>query len=142
MSATLSSPLMRAVRFKHTIDYTQADFTEGQERYDVILDTKTNRSPFKYLSVLNPGGTYVTVGGLPPRLFQLLLFGPIIRWLTQKSMRLVGLRPNKDLAYVNELWAAGQLKPAIDGPYPLSDVPRLIQYFGAGQQSRQGRYCP
>ncbi|WP_299492419.1 NAD(P)-dependent alcohol dehydrogenase [Acaryochloris sp. IP29b_bin.137] len=61
--------LMRSVGFTHTIDYTQTNFTEGQERYDVILDTKTNRSPFKYLPVLNPGGIYVTVGGLTPRLF-------------------------------------------------------------------------
>ena len=99
----------------------------------MILDTKTNHSPFKYLPVLNPGGTYVTVGGLTPRLFQVLLFGPIIRWLTQKTVHLVNLQPNKDLAYVNELLAAGQLKPEIDGPYHLSDVPRLIQYFGAGQ---------
>jgi len=45
----------------------------------------------------------------------------------------VGLQPNKDLAYVNELFTAGQLKPAIDGPYPLSEVPKLIGYFGAGQ---------
>lgn len=125
--------LMRSVGFTHTIDYTQTDFTAGQERYDLILDTKTNRSPFKYLSVLKPGGTYVTVGGLTPRLFQLLLFGPIIRWLTQKTVRLVALQPNKDLAYINELLAAGQLKPIIDGPYPLSEVPRLIQYFGTGQ---------
>lgn len=125
--------LMRSVGFTRTIDYTQTDFTAGQERYDLILDTKTNRSPFKYLPVLNPGGTYVTVGGLTPRLLQVLLFGPMIRWLTQKTVRLVSLQPNKDLAYINELLAAGQLKPAVDGPYPLSDVPRLIQYFGAGQ---------
>lgn len=75
----------------------------------------------------------MTVGGLTPRLFQVLLFGPVIRWLTQKTVRLVSLQPNKDLAYVNELFAAGQLKPAIDGPYYLSEVPRLIQYFGTGQ---------
>ncbi|MDJ0594001.1 MAG: NAD(P)-dependent alcohol dehydrogenase [Pleurocapsa sp. MO_226.B13] len=125
--------LMRSVGFTRTIDYTQTDFTESEERYDMILDTKTNHSPFKYLPVLNPGGTYVTVGGLTPRLFQVLLLGPIIRWLTQKTVHLVNLQPNKDLAYVNELLAAGQLKPEIDGPYHLSDVPRLIQYFGAGQ---------
>lgn len=117
--------LMHSVGFTHTLDYTQTDFTVGQERYDLILDTKTTRSPFQYLQVLNPGGTYVTVGGLTSRLFQVLLFGPVIHWLTQKSVRVVGLQPNKDLAYMNELFAAGQLKPAIDGPYPLSDVPRL-----------------
>ncbi|MEM6451766.1 MAG: NAD(P)-dependent alcohol dehydrogenase [Cyanobacteria bacterium P01_D01_bin.105] len=125
--------LMRSLGFTHTIDYTQTDFTEGPERYDMILDTKTNRSPFKYLPVLKPGGTYVSVGGLTPRLLQVLLFGPIIRRLTQKSVRLVGLQPNKDLDYINELLVAKQLKPVIEGPYPLSEVPRLIQHFGAGQ---------
>ncbi len=125
--------LMRSLGFTHTIDYTQTDFTEGQERYDLILDTKTNRSPCKYLQVLNPGGTYVTVGGLMPRLLQVLLFGQITRRFTQKTVRLVGLQPNKDLTYTNELFAAGQLKPVIDGPYSLSEVPRLIQYFGTGQ---------
>ncbi|MEM6437645.1 MAG: NAD(P)-dependent alcohol dehydrogenase [Cyanobacteria bacterium P01_D01_bin.115] len=125
--------LMRSVGFTHTIDYTQTDFTEGPERYDLILDAKTNRSPFKYLPVLKPGGIYVTVGGLTPRLLQVALFGPLIYRLTSKRVHLVNLQPNKDLAYVNELVAAGQLKPAIEGPYPLSEVPRLIQYFGAGQ---------
>ena len=57
----------------------------------------------------------------------------MIRWLTQKTVRLVNLQPNKDLAYVNELFAASQLKPTIDGPYLLNDAPRLIQYFGEGQ---------
>ena len=126
-------PLMRSVGFAHTIDYTQTDFTEGSERYDMILDTKTNRSPFKYLSVLKPGGIYVTVGGLTPRLLQVALLGPLIRRLTSKRVHLVNLQPNKDWAYVNELLATGQLKPAIEGPYPLNEVPRLIEHFGAGQ---------
>lgn len=83
--------------------------------------------------MLKPGGTYVTVGGLTPKLLQVFLFGPIIRWLTQKRIHLVNLQPNKDLTYVNELLTTGQLKPAIEGPYPLSEVPRLIQHFGTGQ---------
>ena len=125
--------LMRSLGFTQTIDYTQADFTKGSERYDMILDTKTNRSPFKYLSVLKPGGIYVTVGGLTPRLLQVALFGPIVRKLTSKRMHLVNLQPNKDLAYINKLLTASQLKPVIEGPYPLSEVPRLIQHFGEGR---------
>ena len=124
---------MRSVGFTHTIDYTQTDFTAEQAQYDIILDTKTNRSPFKYLLVLKPGGIYVTVGGLTPRLLQVALLGPLIQKLTSKRVHLVNLQPNKDWAYVNELLAARQLKPAIEGPYPLGDVPKLLQHFGAGQ---------
>ncbi len=94
---------------------------------------ETNRSIFNYLRALNPGGTYVTVGGLTPRLLQALLLGPIIRLLTGKDVRLVGLKPNKDLAYVNQLFEASKIKPVLDGFHKLSEVPRLIQYFGEGK---------
>lgn len=124
--------LMRSLGFTQTIDYTQTDFTTGPQRYDLILDTKTNRFPLRYLRVLNPGGTYVTVGGLTPNLLQILLLGPFVRWLTQKDMRLVVLKPNKDLAEVNRLFEAGQLVPQIDGPYSFSQIPALVQYFGGG----------
>ncbi|NIV44561.1 zinc-binding dehydrogenase, partial [Candidatus Bathyarchaeota archaeon] len=37
-----------------------------------------------------------------------------------------------DLAYMNELFEAGKIKPVIDGPYKLSEVPEALRYFGAG----------
>jgi len=45
------------------VDFLMEDFTRGGERYDLILDVKTNRSPLAYARALSPGGTYVTVGG-------------------------------------------------------------------------------
>ena len=77
---------------------------------------KTNRSPFAYLRALNPNGTYVTVGGSIPRLLQALVMGPLASRLYHKHLRLVGLRPDKDLNYINELFEAGKLQPVIDGP--------------------------
>ncbi len=125
--------MMRSIGFVQTIDYTQEDFTENKECYDLILDTKTNRSIFKYLRVLRPQGTYVTVGGSTARLFQALFLGPIIRMFSKKRIRLVNLKPNKDLDYINELFEAGQVKPVLDGPYKLSEGPEAIQYFGEGK---------
>ncbi|MGK7929246.1 MAG: NAD(P)-dependent alcohol dehydrogenase [Spirulina sp.] len=122
--------MMRAIGFTQTIDYTREDFTQSQQHYDLILDTKTNRSIFKYLRVLRPQGIYVTVGGATPQLFQVLFLGPIARLFGKKKVCLVNLKPNKDLDSINELIKAGKLKPAIDGPYPLSEVPEVIQYFG------------
>ena len=57
--------LLRSVGFDHVIDYEREDFTKNGQRYDLILDTKTNRSPFTYARSLNPDGRYVTVGGSP-----------------------------------------------------------------------------
>jgi hypothetical protein len=41
--------------------------------------------------------------------------GPFTWRLYHKHLRLVGLRPNKDLNYMNELFEAGKLQPVIDG---------------------------
>ena len=125
--------MMRSIGCVQTIDYTQEDFTQNKQCYDLILDTKTNRSIFKYMGVLNPHGTYVTVGGSTLRLFQALFLGPIIRLFSKKRVRLVNLKPNKDLDYMNELFEAGKVKPLIDGLYKLSEVPQAIQYFGLGK---------
>ncbi|MEM7531944.1 MAG: NAD(P)-dependent alcohol dehydrogenase [Chloroflexota bacterium] len=125
--------MMRSVGFEHLIDYKQEDFTKNGQQYDLILDTKTTRFPFDYTRVLAPNGRYVTVGSTTPRIFQMLFFGPIIRRLQQKQISIVGLKTNKGLDYANELFEAGHLKPIIDGPYPLADVPQCLQYFGEGK---------
>ena len=125
--------MMRSLGFDQVIDYTQEDFTKKGQRYDLILDTKTNRSIFEYTRVLSPNGIYVTVGGATARLFQAFFLGPIVRMFSKKNARVVALKPNKDLDYMNELFEAGKVKPVIDGPYKLSEAPKAIQYFGEGK---------
>ena len=124
--------MMRSMGFDHVIDYTQEDFTKNGQCYDLILDVKTNRSIFDYTRALSPNGIYVTVGGAMTRLFQAFFLGPLISMISKKKIRIVGLKPNKDLAYMNELFEAGKVKPVIDGPYKLSEVPEAIRYFGEG----------
>jgi NADPH:quinone reductase-like Zn-dependent oxidoreductase len=124
--------MLRAMGADHVIDYLKEDFTEGGKGYDLILDVRTNRSPFAYARALNLNGTYVTVGGSIPRLLQALVLGPVISRLSKKHVRLVGLRPNKDLAYMNELFEAGKLQPVMDGPYTLADLAEAFRLFGRG----------
>lgn len=125
--------LMRTYGCDRVIDYQKEDFTAGGDRYDLILDTKTNRSLFKYLRVLHPNGRYVTVGGTTDRLSQTLLLGAPIRKFSNQDARIVTLNPNQDLEYVNELVEASKVHPAIDGPYQLEEIPKLIHYFGTGK---------
>ncbi len=124
--------IMRSLGFDQVIDYTQEDFTKKGQRYYLILDTKTNRSIFEYTRVLSPNGIYVTVGGATARLFQAFFLGPIVRMFSKKNVRVVALKPNKDLDYMNELFEAGKVKPVIDGPYKLSEAPKAIRHFGEG----------
>jgi NADPH:quinone reductase-like Zn-dependent oxidoreductase len=124
--------MLRAMGADHAIDYLKEDFTASGRRYDLILDAKTDRSPFAYTRALTPNGTYVTVGGSIPRLLQTLAMGPLIARLCHKHLRIVGLKPNKDLAYINELFEAGKLRPVLEGPYKLADLPEAFRRFGTG----------
>ena len=126
---------MREMGFDHIIDYKREDFTTNGQKYDVILDAKTNRSPFAYARSLQPGGVYATVGGTVPRLLQALIWRSWIGRFQNKRMRIVALRANQGLDYINELFEAGRIQCVIDGPYPLEEVPRLIRYFGEGKHT-------
>jgi NADPH:quinone reductase-like Zn-dependent oxidoreductase len=124
--------MLRSLGFDHVMDYTKEDFTRNEHQYDLILDVKTNRSIFDYPRALRPGGIYVTVGGSLARLFQAFILGPLISALTKKKIAIVALKPNKDLAYLNQLFESGKIKPVIDGPYTLADVPKTFRLFGEG----------
>jgi len=125
--------LLRSIGFDHVIDYMREDFTKNGQHYDLILDVKTNRSVFDYMRALSSHGIYVTVGGSTSRLLQALLLGPWISLFSTKSVHVVFLKVNKDLAYMNELYEAGKVKPVIDGPYKLSEVPEAMRNFVEGK---------
>ena len=124
--------MMRSIGFDHVINYKQEDFTKNGQCYDLILDVKTNRPVCHYARALCPDGIYVTVGGSMVRLLQALLLGPWISMISKKKIRIVGLKQNKDLAYMNELFEAGKIKPVIDEPYKLEEVPEAFRHFGEG----------
>ena len=125
--------MLRSIGFDHVIDYTREDFTKNGRCYDLILDVKTNRSMFNYTRALCANGIYVTVGGSMGRLFQALLLGPFISMISKKHIRIVSLKPNKDLVYMNELFEAGKIKPVIEGPYKLDQFPEAFRIFDEGE---------
>ena len=125
--------MLRSMGFDHVIDYTKEDFTKNGKYYDLILDVKTNRSMFDYARALCRNGIYVTVGGSIARLFQALFLAPWISLIHKKYIRIVALKPNKDLVYMNELFETGKVKPVIDGPYKLDEVPEVFRIFGKGE---------
>jgi NADPH:quinone reductase-like Zn-dependent oxidoreductase len=125
--------LMRSLGAARVIDYTQTDFTTTGEQYDLILDIKTRRSILECARALRPGGRYVTMGGSMPRLLQMLLLIPWIVMTSSKRVAIVALKPNGDLAYLKELFEAGRLRPILDGPFKLSEVPQAMRRFAEGR---------
>jgi NADPH:quinone reductase-like Zn-dependent oxidoreductase len=49
-----------------------------------------------------------------------------------KKMGILMHKPNKDLAYMKELFEAGKVVPVIDRRYPLSETAEALRYFGEG----------
>ena len=94
-----------------------------------VLDAKTNRSAFAYARALTSNGVYVTVGGSISRLLQVLVLAPLIRIFQKKYLRIVALKTNKDLAYMNDLFEKGKIKAVIDGPYRLEQLPDAFRIF-------------
>jgi NADPH:quinone reductase-like Zn-dependent oxidoreductase len=125
--------MMRSIGFDHVIDYQKEDFTKNGKRYDLIVDTRTTRAPWEYVRCLNPGGTYATVGGPEMKaLLRILVAGWRMRLVSDKRLRLIGLKANRDLPYLNEQFESGNLVPVIDGPYTLSRGADAFRHFGSG----------
>ena len=125
--------MMKSLGFDHVLDYKKVDFTQTRERYDLILDCKTNKSVFSYLKALKPKGLYVTIGGTPTKLISVFLWGKLISLFTSKRLKILSLKPNEGLEHIGELLKQNKINCEIDGPYALEDTARLIQYFGDGR---------
>jgi NADPH:quinone reductase-like Zn-dependent oxidoreductase len=124
---------MRSIGADHVIDYTQEDFTQNGQQYDLILAANGYHPLSAYQRALSPDGTYVMTGGAMAQLFEAMLLGPLVSMTGNKKMGNVMAKPDKEnLAFMRELLEAGKVKPVIDRCYPLSEVAEAIRYLEAG----------
>jgi len=131
--STRNLDMVRSIGADHVIDYTQEDFTQNGQRYDLILAAGGYRSIFDYKRALIAKGIYVSTGGSMAQTFQAGLLGPWISMTGTKKMGAMLVRPNqKDLVLMKELLEAGKVVPVIDRRYPLSEVAEALRYYGQG----------
>ncbi|KSU85864.1 NADPH:quinone reductase [Fictibacillus enclensis] len=124
---------LKSIGADHVIDYTEEDFAQKGQFYDLILDVVGTRSIFDYKRVLNPKGRYVMIGGSTSRILQLLILGPMIYKTESKKMAILIHKPNKnDQNFLKELFVAGKLVPIIDRRYSLHQVEEAILHLGEG----------
>ncbi len=133
--STRNLDMARSIGADHVIDYTQEDFTNNGQRYDLIFDAVGNRWVSDYKRALSPNGICAVAGFTAlSRLFQVIFLGA---WVSMTGSKKIGLmktaKPNKDdLVFIQELLEAGKVIPVIDRCYPLSEVPDAIRYLEAG----------
>jgi NADPH:quinone reductase-like Zn-dependent oxidoreductase len=136
--STSKLELVRSLGADHLIDYSQADFTQTDQRYDLVLDNVLRHSLSRLLRVVNPKGTLVPNGGqFYKRWFAstgvLLIKAPLLSLFVPQRIRSVNEHPNqKDLLSLHELIEAGKLTPVVGSTYPLSRGREALAHFGAG----------
>jgi NADPH:quinone reductase-like Zn-dependent oxidoreductase len=128
----------RSIGADHVIDYTQEDFTQGRQRYDLMLDIAGNRSWSDCKRVLDDKATLVVVGGPKGNRW----IGPLSQALKLRLGSIGGSRrvvapflakiTKEDLVVLQELLEAGTVTPVIDRQYPLSEAPEALRYLGDG----------
>ncbi|MBI3972065.1 MAG: NAD(P)-dependent alcohol dehydrogenase [Chloroflexi bacterium] len=135
--STRNVELVRSIGADHVIDYTQEDFTQGRQRYDLILQLAGTRSPSDCRRALTPKGTLVLISGessgrwigAVDRIVKARALSPFV----SQTMVSFTVKPNKeDLQVLKELIEAGKITPVIDRTYPLSEVPKAIRYLEEG----------
>ena len=131
--STTKMAVVRALGADHVIDYTQEDFTQNSQRYDLILAANGYHPLSAYQRALTPQGMYVMTGGSTTQIFEAMLLGP---WRSRKDGQKMGntlAKPNqKDLIFMKDLLEAGKVTPVIDRRFPLHDVADAIRYLEAG----------
>jgi NADPH:quinone reductase-like Zn-dependent oxidoreductase len=128
---TRNLDMLRSMGADHVIDYTRNDFTQGGQRYDLILAVNAHRPLLNYRRALNPQGKCVVAGGSLSLIFQALLLAPLVsRFASQKTISVVmATTPRQDLLVIKDLLEAGKLVPVIDKCYPLSKTAEAIKYL-------------
>jgi NADPH:quinone reductase-like Zn-dependent oxidoreductase len=135
--STTKVDLVRSLGADHVVDYTQEDFAQGEQHYDVILDTGGHSSLSRLRRALTPKGTLVIVGaetngkwfGGFDRSIRAMLLS---RLVSQQLVAFVNSENHKDLIAIKELIEAGKVTPVIDRTFSLGETPKAMRYLEEG----------
>jgi NADPH:quinone reductase-like Zn-dependent oxidoreductase len=129
--STRKMDMVHSIGADHVIDYTQENFTQSRQRYDLILDNVGSHTFSDCRRALTPQGILVpNTGhagmGYVYKAFVLSLF------MRQHARPFFAIPKNEDLVVLKELMEAGKVTPVIDRTYPLSETPEAFRYLDEG----------
>jgi len=109
--STTNLELVKSLGADQVIDYTQEDFTQSGETYDVIFDAVGKLAPARGKKALKPGGVYINVHADSD-----------------------GCDKLENLLLLKELIEAGKINPVIDRVYPLEHIVEAHRYVEQGHK--------
>lgn len=111
--STANLELVRTLGAEKVIDYTQEDFTQSGETYDVIFDAVDKLPLSRAQAALKEGGVYLNVA---------------------RDSGSGGDLSADDLDTLRELCEAGSLRPVIDRVYPMEQIVEAHRYVESGHK--------
>jgi len=131
--STRNIELVRSLGADQVIDYTQEDFSQNGQQYDLIIAMGGYRSLSDYERVLAPEGIFVWAGGKLKGLFETMMFGS---WTAKKGKKkmtnLSHQQSQDDLVYITELMESGKVRSVIDRCFPLEETADAFRHYQAG----------
>jgi len=134
VTSTKNVDLVHSIGADHVVDYTVEDFTAGATRYDLILDNVGNHSMARTRRVLAPEGKLISNGGghANGKLVRTLRTMLVSMFVRGQAKPTVKTQNRDDLVALDELVAAGKIKPVVGGTYPLAEAPAAIGLVSSG----------
>jgi NADPH:quinone reductase-like Zn-dependent oxidoreductase len=131
VDSTEKLDMLREIGAEHVVDYTQEDFTQSGEAYDVIFDV-IGKSPFSgSIQSLKPNGRYLLAN---PRLLHMIRG----QWVSARGSKQVVFgaagQNAHDLITLTEMIEAGTIRPIVDRHYPLEQAAEAHRYVEAGHK--------
>lgn len=129
--STPRADFVKSIGADKVIDYTQEDFTQNGETYDLIFDIMNKSSFARCKDSLTPTGVYLLASFKMKQVFQMV-------WTSMTGGRKVvcALSEEKpaDLVIIKDLAEAGKIKAIIDKRYPLEQTAEAHRYVEKGHK--------
>ena len=132
--STNNLEMVKSLGADKVVDYTQEDFTQNGETYDLILDPVVGKTSFsRCKNSLKPNGLYLAVAGGLPEMLQMV-------WTSLIGSKKVifgggeACERKEYMIFLNELIEAGKLKAVIDRRYPLEHIVEAHRYVDQGHK--------
>lgn len=120
---------VRALGADKVIDYTQKDFSQNGETYDLILDILGHSSFTRCKNSLKPNGILLFASFKGRALFDMLWSALFSR---KKVICSMAEEKAANLLLVKELAEAGKIKALVDQSFPLEQTAEAHRYMEAG----------
>lgn len=130
--------LVRSLGADEVIDYTDVDVTEGDARFDIIVDIGGSTPLRRFRRILAPTGTVALVGGeeggrLTGVVPRLLAAGVASLRRGQRFVPVISKERYEDVQVLADLVSDGRVTPALDRVYPLADAAEAMRRLETGQ---------